>query len=74
MKKIDKWINEIGDYFISIDPGSDLDSSYEKLRKAYDYTSVVDYTKYSTWLTKEETPEKEKIKTLNESRLKEIKP
>jgi hypothetical protein len=68
MKKIDKWINEIGDYFISIDPGSDLDSSYEKLRKAYDYT------KYSTWMIEEETPEKEKIKTLNESRLKEIKP
>jgi hypothetical protein len=73
MKKIDKWISELGDYLVSIDPATGLDSSYkfssyEELWKTYDYT------KYSTWLTEEETPEKEKTKTLNESRLKEIKP
>jgi hypothetical protein len=66
--KIDTWISEIGDYFVSIDPGTGLDSTYAKLWKAYGYPE------YSTLMTEEETPEKEKIKTLNESRLKEIKP
>ena len=66
--KIDTWISEIGDYFVSVDPGTGLDSTYAKLWKAYGYPE------YSTWMAKEETPEKEKIKTLNESRLKEIKP
>jgi hypothetical protein len=68
MKKIDTWISEIGDYFVSVDPGTGLDSTYAKLWKTYDYT------KYSTWLTEENPLEKEKTKTLNESRLKEIKP
>jgi hypothetical protein len=68
MKKIDTWISEIGDYFVSVDPGTGLDSTYAKLWKAYGYPE------YSIWMAKEETPEKGKIKTLNESRLKEIKP
>ena len=54
--------------FVSIDPGTGLDSTYAKLWKAYGYPE------YSTLMTEEETPEKEKIKTLNESTLKEIKP
>ena len=65
--KIDTWISEIGDYFVSVDPGTGLDSTYAKLWKAYGYPE------YSTWMAKEETPEKEKIKTLNESTLKKIK-
>jgi hypothetical protein len=67
MKKTGKWISEIGDYFVSIDPGDDLDSPYAKLWKAYGYPE------YLTLMTEEETPKKEKIKTLNESTLKKIK-
>ena len=31
MKKIDKWISELGDYLVSIDPATGLDSSYNFL-------------------------------------------
>ena len=63
MEPIDKWKDGFKEYFASVDPATG---------KSYTYTTQWKTFKYSSWMSIEE--EKEKTQTLNESRLKEIKP
>jgi len=60
MEPIDKWKDGYKEYFASIDPATG--ASYTYTWKTFNY---------SPWLSKEK---EEKTPTLNESRLKEIKP
>jgi len=63
MEPIDKWKEGYKEYFSSIDPATGT---------CYTYTTQWKTFNYSPWMPIEE--EKEKTPTLNESRLKEIKP
>jgi hypothetical protein len=63
MEPLDKWIDGYKEYFTSKDPAT---GTY------YTYTIEWKTANYSAWMPIEE--EKEKTQTLNESRLKEIKP
>lgn len=56
-------MGELGDCFFSVDPATGEYYAYNKEWKTFNY---------SPWMPIEE--EKEKTPTLNESRLKEIKP
>ena len=62
MEPINKWEEGYKEYFASIDPATGT---------CYTYTTQWKTFKYSTWMSKEK---EERTPTLNESRLKEIKP
>jgi len=66
MEPLDKWMGELGDYFVSVDPATGTYYAYNREWKTAKYS-------WTLWESMQNEGE-EKTPTLNESRLKEIKP